>query len=321
MLTQHLRRLWGPWWPIPGAIPLAYVLLVTAIGDFRPEHAAMVVVIALLAYATQGTRRFLLAMLPYLATVFLYDAVRYPRALLVTADRVIGCGIRSAELSLFGIGPNTTLQDYFAVHHTPLMDLVCAVPYLIFAYVVLFYAIFLYRVDRARMRRFVWAYAVGNLISFALWLGVPTAPPWYLRHYGCQIELNVVPSPAALLRVDHLVGIGYFQAFYSRAVSAFGALPSMHCAFPLMGLLVSWRSIGWRTRPIHLGYTLLMAFSAVYLDHHWVIDVMAGWLIAIFSVRFASWLCARWPAREPSVLAAQPLVSRVLPSHPEGQQP
>jgi membrane-associated phospholipid phosphatase len=322
MLTQHLRGLWGRWWPLPGALPLAYVLLVIALGDFRPEHAGITAVIWFFAYASARTRRFLLAILPYLVTVFLYDLVRYPRAVLVTADRVIGCGIRSAELSLFGLGPDTTLQDYFALHHTPALDLLCAVPYLVFAYAVLGYAVYLYWVDCARMRRFVLAYALGNLISFVMWLGLPTAPPWYLRHYGCDIQLDVVPSPAALLRVDHLLGIGYFQAFYSRAASAFGALPSMHCAFPLMGLLVSWRTIGWRTRPIHLAYTLVMAFAAVYLDHHWVIDVVTGWLVAVVSVLMASWLCSPRPVEDRRAIAPpEPLLADVLPPNPEGGRP
>jgi membrane-associated phospholipid phosphatase len=299
--------LWGPWWPLPGGVPLGYVLVVTVIGDLRPEHIALVVVICLLAYTTERIRRFFVAIAPYLATVMAYDTVRYPRAALVTTDRVLGCGLRAAELRLFGVGPDTTPGDWFATHHWPALDLVCAAPYTVFAYVVLGYAIYLYFVDRERMQRFVWAYAIGNLISFVCWLGVPAAPPWYLRSHGCTIDLGVVPSPAALLRVDHLLGIGYFQAFYGRAVSAFGALPSMHCAFPLMGLLVSWRRTTWRTRPIHVGYTLLMAFSAVYLDHHWVIDAVAGWLVAGASVVAASWLCQRWapsPAERPSLALA-----------------
>jgi inositol phosphorylceramide synthase catalytic subunit len=316
---RHLRRLWGSWWLLPGAVPLAYVLGVTLAGDFRPEHAGVVVVAWFFAYASQATRRFFLAVAPYLSTAMLYDAVRYPRALLVTADRVLGCGLRKAELVFFSVAPDTTLQDWFAVHHAPALDVVCAIPYLLFAYVVLGYAIYLYFVDRARMQRFVWAYALGNLMSFVCWLGLPSAPPWYLREHGCVIDLAVVPSPAGLQRVDDLFGMGYFRAFYSRAASAFGALPSMHCAFPLMGLLVSWRVAGWRTRPIHLAYTLLMAFAAVYLDHHWVLDAIAGWCVALVSVMMANRLCVRLPWLGGEQWSSSPL--RTSPSNAEGGAP
>jgi membrane-associated phospholipid phosphatase len=30
-----------------------------------------------------------------------------------------------------------------------------------------------------------------------------------------------------------------------------------------------------------VGFTLLMAFAAIYLGHHWVLDVLAGLVIAI----------------------------------------
>ena len=188
-----------------------------------------------------------------------------------------------------------TFQDWFAVHHNGFFDLLFALPYLVFAYVVLIYASYLYFVDRPRMGYFLWAYAIGNFISFAMWLLVPAAPPWYLREHGCAIDLAAAPSPAALARVDELLHITYFERFYSRASSVFGALPSMHCAFPLIGLLTAWRAASWRTRPIHLAYTLIMAVAAVYLDHHWVIDVIAGWVVATVAVLAAGWCLRRVP--------------------------
>lgn len=217
-----------------------------------------------------------------------YDAVRYPRAAWVSEPCVLSCGLRDAEVAVFGVGPNLTIQDWFAAHHCIVMDVVCAVPYFAFAYVVLGYATYLYFADRPRMSRFLWSYAVANFIAFGFWLLVPAAPPWYVRAHGCAIDLSVAPSAAALSRVDALLG------FYSRSTSVFGALPSMHCAFPLLGLLTAWKHVGWRTRPIHVAYTLLMALSAVYLDHHWVIDVLAGWTVAALAVVLADKLLRVW---------------------------
>ena len=51
------------------------------------------------------------------------------------------------------------------------------------------------------------------------------------------MDASSPPSAAALLRVDHLLGISYFQDFYGRGMTTFGAFPSMHCAFPMVGLL------------------------------------------------------------------------------------
>jgi membrane-associated phospholipid phosphatase len=98
------------------------------------------------------------------------------------------------------------------------------------------------------------------------------------------MDASSPPSAAGLLRVDHLLGISYFQDFYSRGMTTFGAFPSMHCAFPMVGLLTAWRVAGWKTRPLHLLYAGSMLMASVYLDHHWLVDGMFGWLISIVGV-------------------------------------
>ena len=206
--------------------------------------------------------------MPYFIVAIGYDMVRYPRNALVRADTVLGCDMRRLELRLFPAGSATTWQDWFAAHHRPAFDLLFAAPYFAFVYVVLGYSLYLYVVDHARMRHYLWAYAVGNFIAFGMWLLVPAAPPWYVRGHGCAVDFSVAASPGALTRVDALLGVDYFASFYSRSSTVFGALPSMHCAYPLMGLLTARRAATWRTLPLHLGYTLLMAIAAVYLDHH-----------------------------------------------------
>jgi hypothetical protein len=258
-----------------------------AIGDTRPEHVIILGIACFLAYFSLKTKRFFVDVWPYLAVAIGYDIVRYLRQALVTADRVLGCGLRDAELMFFRVAPGVTYQDWFAKHHSPVADLIFCVPYAIFAYVALIYAAFLYFVDRGRMRHYLWAFMIANFISFSMWLIVPAAPPWYIRANGCVIDMAAQPSAAALLRVDALLGIDYFATFYSRAASVYGAMPSMHCAYPLLGLLTAWKATTWKTRWIHVAYTALMFSAAVYLDHHWILDAIAGWLLAIAAVILA----------------------------------
>jgi len=282
----HVERLWGNWWLLP-AIPLAYALLVFAIGDLRPEHIGFAVVCCVLGWSTERTRRFLIDLSPTIAVGIGYDLVRYARSALLSPDRIIGCGLRNLELRLFSVSPGVTLQDWLVLHHAPVLDVLFAMPYAAFVYVAGAYAAYLYFADRRRMRRYVWAFAIANYLSFAFWLALPAAPPWYLREHGCAIDLSVLPSPAALARVDDLLGIHYFHDFYGRAASVFGALPSMHCAYPVLGLLTARSSATRRTWPVHLTYTLLMFAAAVYLDHHWIIDGLAGWALAAAAVWIA----------------------------------
>jgi membrane-associated phospholipid phosphatase len=153
-------------------------------------------------------------------------------------------------------------------------------------------------------------------MSFAMWLSVPAAPPWYLRAHGCNIDLSTLPSPAALSRVDELLGINYFHMFYSRAASVFGALPSMHCAYPMLGLLTAWRVASWKTRPLHILYALTMVCAAVYLDHHWLIDAFAGYAVAFASV----WLATRVTKRFEISSRVEPVPAVVGLSNVSGGQ-
>jgi membrane-associated phospholipid phosphatase len=179
------------------------------------------------------------------------------------------------------------VQEWIAAQHTPFLDLVFAVPYTIFIYLVFVYGTYLFFRDRPRMRHYLLAFAVGNYLSFACWLLLPAAPPWYVHAHGCLIDTSVAANPAGLSRVDAMLGIHYYASFYGRASAVFGAMPSMHCAYPLIGLLTSWRASGARTRVVHIGYWLLMSVAAMYLDHHWVVDIAAGWVTAALAVVIA----------------------------------
>jgi membrane-associated phospholipid phosphatase len=154
------------------------------------------------------------------------------------------------------------------------------------------------------MRWFLWSFAIANVISFVTWIALPAAPPWYIHAHGCSIDMTTLPSPAGLARVDRLLGIEYFSGFYSRAASVFGALPSMHCAYPMLGLLTAWKHEPRPALVLHVLYAAWMALAAVYLGHHWVLDVLAGWATALAGVVLARKLLQAPGAAVPVVAAA-----------------
>lgn len=283
-------------------VPVLYVLIIAGVGDLRVEHIVLVLVVLGLSAFGPRSRAFLSDITPYVLVALGYDLVRYARRLFVTADRVTACGLRNLELSTFSVAPGTTLQDWFQVHHAPFWDVVFAVPYTVFAYLALLYSAYLYFVDRPRMRRYLWAFAIANFISFVVWMAFPAAPPWYVRAHGCQVSMADLPSAAGLLRVDQLLGVHYYESLYSRAASVFGAMPSMHCAYPMLGLLTAWRSASWKTRPIHVLYAVTMFVGSNYLDHHWLWDGIAGITLACVSV----WLSSRLLGDRPRVATPAP---------------
>jgi inositol phosphorylceramide synthase catalytic subunit len=296
-LLRH-RQLISRLFPL---VPVLYVLVIAGIGDLRVEHVVLVLVVLGLSAFGPRARAFLSDITPYVLVALGYDLVRYARRVFVTAERVYACDLRQLELSTFAVSPGVTLQDWFQLHHSPFWDVVFAVPYTVFAYLALLYSAYLYFVDRPRMRRYLWAFAIANFISFVMWMAFPAAPPWYLRAHGCQVSMADLPSAAGLLRVDQLFGIHYYESLYSRAASVFGAMPSMHCAYPMLGLLTAWPATSWKTRPIHILYAVTMFVGSNYLDHHWLWDGIAGVALAVASV----WLSGRLLG-EGSRVAASP---------------
>ena len=73
-------------------------------------------------------------------------------------------------------------------------------------------------------------------------------------------------------------------------------MPSLHCAYPLLVVIEGWRSFKPWMRVGSVAFWLAMVFSAVYLDHHWVIDAVVGAAYAVIVtavVRAAFALLAR----------------------------
>jgi membrane-associated phospholipid phosphatase len=79
-----------------------------------------------------------------------------------------------------------------------------------------------------------------------------------------------------LARVDAWLGVPFFGAMYARSSAVFGAMPSLHCAYAALLVLDGWTMFGRLARTGTVAYASLMAFAAVYLDHHWILDVLAG---------------------------------------------
>jgi inositol phosphorylceramide synthase catalytic subunit len=284
----HVRALWGRHAATPFALASAYLMFLIAMDGIRGEHVPLYAGGLALAYASPRTKRFFVAVVPYMLAGIAYDSLRYVVPLAVTEGRVWTCELQRADAALVSLG-GLSLPEYFARAHFVALDLFFAIPYAVYAYVVIGYAFFLYFRDRSKMAHFLWAFFIANMMAFTIWLVAPAAPPWYVIDHGCAASLDVAPDPAALGRVDAALGVTYFSEFYSRAASVFGAVPSMHCAFPALGLFVSWRTSPPRFKAVHVAYTAWMAGAAVYLVHHWVIDVVVG-----IGVAFAATVIARW---------------------------
>jgi hypothetical protein len=249
-------------------------------GALRGDHLAMALAATGLTNGNRRTRLLFDALVPLSLVAVLYDAMRLSRNAGLTPSKVHVADIREKELKWFGVGSGTsrvTLQDWFHEHASLPLDLFCAIPYGVFLYVVTGYAVYLLGRDRGSQQRFAWGFFVLNLAGFATYHLYPAAPPWYFRKHGARIHLDARPSEGThLARVDAFLGVPYFKRFYDRGSDVFGAVPSLHCAYPLLMILEGWKLHGPVGRSLLVLFYGSMCFSAVYLDHHWVIDVILG---------------------------------------------
>lgn len=267
------------------ALPfVAYTLGCIVLGHARWEHGALLLVVPLLAFGTARSRRLFLGLFPMGLLGLVYDSMRWGKELGVTADRVHVCDLRAIDMAIASVsvnGERTSVHDWLQLHASTPLDLLFAVPYGTFLYLAVAFAIFLYVRDYERMRLFGWAFLLVNLAGFVTYHLYPAAAPWYFHAHGCSVDLAAHASEGPnLARVDLLLGVPYFHGFYGRSADVFGAVPSLHVSYPLLILLFGWPVMRWAGRTFAVCFLVSMCAAAVYLDHHWIIDVVLGLVYA-----------------------------------------
>lgn len=284
-VLSHVRALWPryPCWP---AAPFWLLALFWAVqGKLRWDHLVVALLATFMSYWSIWTKRLYLGILPIGLVGVLYDTMRAVKNVGLTPGNVHVCDVRAIDQRFFGLnwnGTRATLHDYFQAHSNPFLDVYCAIPYGTFIAIVILYSVYLFRTDYPGLLRFTWSFLALNVAGFITYHLYPAAPPWYFHHYGCAVDLTTHASEGPnLARVDGWMGIPYFAGMYGRSSDVFGAVPSLHVAYPLLMTLEGFRRHKWLGRVLLVWFYLSMCFAAVYLDHHWVFDIVLGSLYAV----------------------------------------
>lgn len=284
-LVERARpRGWGAPWAYASLVvmPLFLALCAATVG-VRAEHGFFALLFIGLAWVGPRARRFSALSAPFVLTGIAYDLLRL--VMPYRAEPIHTGDLFAAERMLF---PVSTAQGTLSVSEaiagatTPVLDLVTGATYLTYLVQVFGVAALLYvRRDEGRMLRLAFGFALVSVLGWAVWLVWPAAPPWYIDVYGPgPAVLDALPSAAGAARFDDLLGVSVFSSLYARSSNVFGAMPSLHVGYAVLTALVAWSAGGWLRRATAF-YAVLMAFSAVYLRHHYVLDVAAGALLTL----------------------------------------
>ena len=271
------------------------------------EHIFLLTFMLVLGLVSSTTRRFLVAVAPLIAFGWIYSFMNVFTE--HAADNVTVETVYRIEQTLFGwmapgagsLGP----VDFFRQHHHIFFDFLGGTLYALHIPAIIAFGIYLWfrthrgeedEQERHRLHAYMWGFLAMGATALAIQALFPVAPPWYVEKFGMTPPGEPVPGdPAALARVDSFLGISYFQGVYAKNSYVFGALPSLHVASPV------WLALNIRHRVGRIfawGFALAMGLAAVYLTHHYVVDVVAGGALSVLVYAlFSGTRMRRWSTR------------------------
>ncbi|MBI4403057.1 MAG: phosphatase PAP2 family protein [Deltaproteobacteria bacterium] len=282
---------WKRWYPL-FLLGLYYGAL-GLLGGFKPDVWVAAVPVVLY-YGGPRVRRFLCFIFPLILTAVIYDSQRY------YADFIRG-PIHVSEpyrfdKYFFGVRADQgilTPNEWFQLHTHPVLDFFTGLAYLIFVPVFVgcaaYFQFWLGRKGTQKQSaeyikkvapQVMWAFFWVNMIGYSTYYWYAASPPWYAALYGFGSARTDIPANlAGCVRFDQLIGFAVFEQWYGRSADVHGAIPSLHIAYPLQAVLYAFHFGALRI--LTLLFFLLMCFSAVYLNHHYVLDILWGSAYAV----------------------------------------
>jgi inositol phosphorylceramide synthase catalytic subunit len=288
----------GQWRLAVLLLVVVYFIQIDNLMKVRPDHAFLSLLVV--ALVLKNARQFLADWSPFIALWVAYDFMR--GIVDDLAGRIHILALYRLELSMFGwVGkgqiPNFSMLEWrTSIEGTALgnaLDGAASAFYAMHMAAPLVLAWVLWHTvrDRRAYWRFVVTFSLVTWSSFATYFAYPAAPPWYVRDFGfVQPEAGFKGAGAGnLVATDRWIGIPLFESVYRHLnPNKFAAIPSLHSAFPLLILIHAVRRFGKRAWPVVI-YPLGVWCSAVYLNHHYLIDI----LLAVVYVLAADALVGR----------------------------
>jgi membrane-associated phospholipid phosphatase len=214
-----------------------------------------------------NTRGFLLDFFPFVLLLFSYELLRG------VADNLSAAQIHVKQLvdletAIFGRVPSAWLQA--VITPTPFVIPVTVVSNVFYMshFVVPFAAAFVvWRSKRETYWPFVLGLTALSYAGFITYLIYPAAPPWYAAKEGV------------------LSGVVELTSYYLPVVmrlspNPVAAMPSLHAAYPVFISLFCVHVFGRRAWMMFI-FPVGVSFATVYLGHHYVIDLLAGYAYGI----------------------------------------
>ncbi|MBL7685064.1 MAG: phosphatase PAP2 family protein, partial [Deltaproteobacteria bacterium] len=225
--------------------------------------------------------------LPFLLIIFIYENLHDFAILFSQYD--IAPFLYQADLWMFGVSPTLWAQKITTPWLTDVMAILYA-PYIAYAMILMaFYTLLGYR---PAFKQISLAVIFTFILGFICYIVFPALPP---RFYIHDLFTNP-PSLNGSALHDLLQG-----TWDGLSVNRGAAFPSLHTALSSVALFYAFRYRNERklfkiTFWIYLPLIVGLWSSTIYLRHHWVLDIFAGWTVAAIAC-FTSQKISYWTQR------------------------
>ena len=280
------------------AVISVYLVLGVATHSLRPYHWAILAAAPLAFFASNRGRRFFLDWLPLFAFWMVYDRLRLLQPFLY--ERVSVKWPYLVECGLFGWlsgsqAPAHASHAWLAAHsatsYGATIGWTAQLVYFSYLFILPAHlAVWWWRggrltVDRRSFVRHLSAFTVLHAAALLLYVSLPVAPPWWVSLHGmAQPTAELVASTNMADAMDGVI----VQRMIKNAAQWFGAVPSLHAAYPMLLFALS---IGRRSRIVvaTLGvYSAAMCITTVILNQHYIIDLLAAAMVVA-----VAWMLAK----------------------------
>lgn len=248
----------------------------------------MVILVALfgLFFLSETTNKILVSITFFLIFGIIFDSMRVVPN--YTVNSVYIEELYNLEKQLFGINTSEgrlTPNEFLRPYYTSFWDFVCGFSYLCWMPVPIAYCVFLYfKGDIDILMQFSFCFLFSNIVGISLYYLFPAAPPWYVDMHGFAENYEIPGSSAGLKRFDNLLNITVFQDIYDKSANVFAAIPSMHCAFPILITHFGLKNKNYILVIFFVLYMFGTWYGALYTFHHYTIDIILGIFCAIFAL-------------------------------------
>jgi membrane-associated phospholipid phosphatase len=281
----------------------AYLAIGAMTQTLRVYHYFMLLAIPAALLAAERGRRFFLDWMPLFAFWLGYDRLRLVQPYLLS--RVAVDMPFKIEGWIFGWwfageAPPHALRVWLASHagdfFAAAISLLAQLLYL--SHIFIFPALMLFwwfksewfQGNRENFTRYVKAFTVLHALAILCYLLMPVAPPWWVSLYG-----NAQPSAELLAQVDMAAAMdgAIVQRMIGAAPMWFGAVPSLHGAYPVLFFLLAWRQRNHWLLTLIAIYGAMMWAATVVLNQHYIIDLLAGAAAALTAYGLVLWFAKR----------------------------